>query len=476
MRQSDTSGTTGQPKGTEITHRNVVRLFASTEHWFGFDERDVWTLFHSTAFDFSVWELFGALLYGGRLVVVPHVEARSPDQFHALLRTEGVTVLNQTPSAFRQLAAADAAAGPSALSLRYVIFGGEALNLGSLRPWFDRHGDVRPRLINMYGITETTVHVTYRPLTRQDVDAGSVIGVPIPDLEVHILDEALQPVAVGEQGEMFVGGAGVARGYLRRPELTAARFVDDHLGDRAGARLYKTGDLARRLPNGDLEYLGRADDQVKIRGFRIELGEIESVLYQHPDVADACVAMRQDAGDEPRLVGYLVGRGAVHVPAVRTFLRAKLPEYMVPAAFVILEAMPLTASGKIDRRALPAPDARRPDLDVAFAVPAGELERQIAEVWQRVLRVSSVGLHDNFFDLGGNSLLLVQVYHHVRSLTPHRTWSMVDLFRYPTVHGLARFLGPADLPAEPSLTSAQDRGRRQRALLTGSRGSTGARR
>ena len=303
-----TSGSTGRPKGVLVTHDNVVRLMQATDPWFGFRPDDVWTLFHSYAFDFSVWELWGALLYGGRLVVVPYWVSRSPEDFLELLRRERVTVLNQTPSAFRQLVQADIASGPpSELALRYVVFGGEALELQSLRPWFERHGDEQPRLVNMYGITETTVHVTYRPITMADVEAGagSVIGVPIPDLRVYVLDPHRELVPVGVPGEMYVGGAGVARGYLNRPELTAERFVDDPFVP--GARLYRTGDLARRCANGDLEYLGRIDHQVKIRGFRIELGEIEAVLAQHPAVRDAIVIAREDLPGRPP-AGRLRGR------------------------------------------------------------------------------------------------------------------------------------------------------------------------
>jgi amino acid adenylation domain-containing protein len=270
-----TSGSTGTPKGVVVTHANVVRLFSATRPWFEFNDHDVWTLFHSFAFDFSVWELWGALLYRGRLVIVPHFVSRSPEAFHELLSRERVTVLNQTPSAFRQLMKADEARERE-LSLRFVIFGGEALELQSLRPWFERHGDREPQLVNMYGITETTVHVTYRPLTFADLDniGGSRIGGAIPDESVYVLDRHLRPVPDMLPGELYVGGAGVARGYLNRPELTAERFIPDPFGREAGARLYRTGDLARRLGNGDIEYLGRADDQVKIRGFRIEPGEI----------------------------------------------------------------------------------------------------------------------------------------------------------------------------------------------------------
>ncbi len=302
-----TSGSTGQPKGVGVTHGQVVRLFDATDGWFGFGATDVWTLFHSAAFDFSVWELWGALLYGGRLVVVPYIVSRSPDAFRALLAAERVTVLNQTPSAFRQLIEVDAQA-TTPLALRAVVFGGEALDVRALQPWVARHGVARPRLINMYGITETTVHVTYRELTEADVVDGSksVIGEPIPDLALYVLDAALEPVPVGMRGEIFVGGAGVARGYLGRPRLTADRFTPDPFSGVPGGRLYRSGDLARRLEDGDVEYLGRIDHQVKVRGFRIELGEIEQALTAHPAVREAVVVARQGPEGETRLVAYVV--------------------------------------------------------------------------------------------------------------------------------------------------------------------------
>ncbi|HEY4589137.1 MAG TPA: amino acid adenylation domain-containing protein, partial [Thermoanaerobaculia bacterium] len=294
-----TSGSTGRPKGVVVTHANASRLLTATETWFDFGPEDVWTLFHSYAFDFSVWEIWGALLYGGRLVVVPYWVSRSPQAFYELVRDERVTVLNQTPSAFRQLIWAEQS---PLTSLRYVIFGGEALELASLAPWIERHGDERPRLVNMYGITETTVHVTWRPLSRSDVEQarGSVLGVPIPDLSLRVLDRHLDPQPIGVAGEIHVGGAGLALGYLGRPELTAERFVPDPFGP-PGARLYRSGDLARYLPDGDLEYLGRIDHQVKIRGFRIELGEIEAALSRLPAISGVTVMVREDVPGNPQL-------------------------------------------------------------------------------------------------------------------------------------------------------------------------------
>ena len=303
-----TSGSTGKPKGVMVTHANVARLFTATEHWFGFGPEDTWTLFHSFAFDFSVWEIWGALFYGGKLVVVPLQTARSPELFHELLVQRRVTVLNQTPSAFRQLIVADHESCHSdQLSLRYVVFGGEALEFKTLLPWIERHGD-KPALINMYGITETTVHVTYHKIDSSSVceDAVSLVGVPIPDLQVYVLDRQRRLAPIGVPGEMYVGGHGVARGYLNRPELTEERFIPDPFSPDPNARLYKTGDLARVGSNGQLQYLGRIDHQVKIRGFRIELGEIETTLDSHPGVRQSVVMAREDLSGDKRLVAYVV--------------------------------------------------------------------------------------------------------------------------------------------------------------------------
>ena len=305
-----TSGSTGAPKGISVSHRNVVRLFERTHPSFGFDSRDVWSCFHSFAFDFSVWELWGALLYGGRVVVVPSWVTRSPADFHALLAEEGVTVLNQTPSFFNQVIRAEMTSeklSANDLALRLVIFGGEALEPRNLKAWAQQAGFTAPRLVNMYGITETTVHVTYRPLEAADLArTGSVIGRPIPDLDLYILDPQLRRVPIGLPGEIYVGGAGLTRGYLGQPSLTANRFVADPFADSAGGRLYRTGDLARYRADGDVEYLGRSDRQVKVRGFRIELGEIEASLAADPDVQEAVVTQSQDREEDRRLVAYLV--------------------------------------------------------------------------------------------------------------------------------------------------------------------------
>jgi amino acid adenylation domain-containing protein/FkbH-like protein/thioester reductase-like protein len=443
-----TSGSTGKPKGVTVAHCNVTRLFEATRQWFEFNEQDVWTLFHSFAFDFSVWELWGALLYGGRLVVVPYLTARSAQEFYRLVCEEGVTVLNQTPSAFAQLIDAQAHSAGHRHALRVVIFGGEALELRMLRPWVERNGADKPQLVNMYGITETTVHVTYRPLSKEDIESegSSLIGGTIPDLRAYLLDRHTQPVPIGVVGELYIGGAGVARGYLNRPQLTAERFIADPFGadgDGAGCgvgRLYRTGDLARWRADGTLEYLGRNDNQVKIRGFRIELGEIEAQLWQHPQVKEAVVLAREDEPGEKRLVGYVVARSGQAAPSVeglRSHLKGVLPEYMVPSALVLLANLPLTTNGKLDRAALPAPEqgdyVRR-----QYEAPQGEIEEILAGVWQSLLHVKQIGRNDNFFELGGHSLLIVQMLESLRHTGLSASLHLV--FESPTLASLAQAL------------------------------------
>ncbi|WP_042368094.1 non-ribosomal peptide synthase/polyketide synthase [Streptacidiphilus neutrinimicus] len=445
-----TSGSTGRPKGVVVPHANVVRLFTRTSRWFGFDEHDVWTLFHSYAFDFSVWELWGALLHGGRLVVVPEDVARSPEDFLRLLADEQVTVLNQTPSAFYPLVRADAEHPEirSRLVLRTVVFGGEALDVERLADWYRRHPDSAPRLVNMYGITETTVHVTYAPLGHAVAAEGgaSPIGTGIPDLRTYVLDGDLVPTPPGAVGELYVAGEGLARGYLGRPGLTAARFVADPFG-RSGARMYRTGDRARWRADGTLEYLGRADQQVKIRGYRIEPGEIEAALHTHPGVAAASVNVHQDAAGTRRLVAHVVPMTGEEPSAaeLRAHLERLLPAHMVPAAYVPMPALPLTPNGKLDRRALPAPG---PDGFVTVAdrtAPRTAAERLVARAWADVLAVDEVGVGDDFFALGGDSILAVRVTSRLRAAFGADVSPRL-LFTHPTVAALAVALGE---PPEP---------------------------
>jgi amino acid adenylation domain-containing protein/non-ribosomal peptide synthase protein (TIGR01720 family) len=429
-----TSGSTGQPKGCVVTHGNLDRLMASTETWYAFDESDVWTLFHSYAFDFSVWEIWGALAYGGRLVVVPYWESRAPDAFLDLLAREQVTVLNQTPSAFNELMRADEQLSPP-LALRYVIFGGEALDISALVPWFRRHGDTCPRLVNMYGITETTVHVTYRPICQADAEAhvSSVIGSPIPDLSYYLLDESLAPVPIGVTGEMYVGGDGVCRGYLDRPGLTAERFVPDQFSNSPGARLYRTGDRGRWTESGDVEYLGRTDTQVKIRGFRIEVGEVEAALRAQNGVADAIVLVRNH-GVAQQLLGYVVTIDpAADMSLLRAGLEQRLPGYMIPARLIPVPARPLSAHGKLDMSALPEPQGTS-TVGREWAPPRTDEERCLCEIWADALGVSQVGIDDNYFELGGDSILALRVIALARARGV--TFGIRDLYQRRTIRAL----------------------------------------
>jgi amino acid adenylation domain-containing protein len=468
-----TSGSTGQPKGVLVTQENVRRLFTVTDGLFHFGPDDVWTLFHSSAFDFSVWEIFGALLYGGRLVIVPHAVSRSATDFHALLVRERVTVLNQTPAAFRQLVHADGLAAQRPRDLRYVIFGGEALEFQSLRPWFDRHGDAQPQLVNMYGITETTVHVTHHVVTRGELEQpGSNIGRPLGDLVVYLVGEDGARVAPGEVGEMWVGGAGVARGYLNRPELTSERFVSNPFEPDIAPVLYRSGDLARERANGELDYLGRRDHQVKIRGFRIELHEIEAVLARHPAVRECAVLARAEGGAEPRLAGYVIAKKgeAPTVEVLRAHLAQSVPDYMIPAAFVFLDAFPLTINGKLDRAALPAPGVDRPHLAASYAAPQNDLEAQLTLLWKSALRCELVGTDDNFFDIGGDSLLLTALHRDLeRELG--RSVPITDLFQYPTIRALAAHLGAGGQKSGGIEDRIAARAQRQRAVLARGRAS-----
>ncbi|MET6765473.1 amino acid adenylation domain-containing protein [Serratia marcescens] len=453
-----TSGSTGKPKGVMVEHRQVARLFSATNAWFNFSAADRWCLFHSFAFDFSVWEIWGAWLYGGQLFIVPQAIARSaPDFYHFVCRS-GITVLNQTPSAFKAFIQAQAHS-EARQQLREIVFGGEMLKPCDLAPWFARPENRQTRLINMYGITETTVHVTYRPLSAQDTAiTTSPIGSRIPDLRLYLLGADGEPVPMGAIGELYVGGEGVARGYLNRPELTAERFLDDPFNRAPGARMYRTGDLARYLPGGDIEYLGRNDQQVKIRGFRIECGEVEAQLSTDPRVRSVAVDAIDDGDGGKRLVAWVVpapeAERATLATGLRQHLQARLPDYMVPVAYVWLEALPLTGNGKLDKRALPVPQV---DAYVreAYAPPQGEAENLLAAIWRELLGVERVGRYDHFFELGGHSLMAVRLANRVQQAG----WQLPlqALFASPVLHVLAQTLevAPAQEPL-PILPVARD--------------------
>ncbi|MGW5572416.1 amino acid adenylation domain-containing protein [Nocardia thailandica] len=466
-----TSGSTGLPKGVAVTHRNVLELFANTQVRFDFDETDVWTLFHSFAFDFSVWELWCALAGGSSVVIVDHATSRSPELFRELLARERVTVLSQTPSAFAQLDEADRtaqAAGAAPLGLRYVVFGGEALDPRKLQRWYGRYGSGpgAPRLVNMYGITETTVHVSYLGLDAHAADLpASIVGRALPGLAVAVLDDRLRPVPFGVLGEFYIAGNQLSRGYLGKPGLTATRFVADPFGP-PGARRYRSGDLGRWIGFGGtptLEYGGRGDQQVQLRGFRIEPGEIEAALLAIDGVGQAAVVVRTEEATGDRLIGYVVpaalGTEAADVALDPVALRAEvagfLTGYMVPDAIVVLPELPLTANGKLDRAALPAPEFT---AATAYRAPTTPIEQSIAGIFETLLGTVDVGLDDDFFDRGGNSLLATRAIARIDAALA-TDLVVRDLFEAPTVAALAARVRPgAVTAARPPLTPAAERG------------------
>ncbi|PZD92996.1 hypothetical protein DNH61_25410 [Paenibacillus sambharensis] len=436
-----TSGTTGRPKGVMIEHRNVIRLLFNDSFAFDFGSDDVWTLFHSICFDFSVWEMYGALLYGGRVVVVPKETARDPRQFTELLRQEQVTVLNQTPTAFYYVveelrrSGAEAAHG---LALRYVIFGGEALKPAMLAPFRQLCPDTK--LVNMYGITETTVHVTYKELTSRDIDVNaSNIGKPIPTLAAYIMDGSGRLVPAGVVGELYVGGAGVGRGYLNRQELTAERFIDHP--HKPGERLYRTGDLAKIRLDGDMEYYGRIDHQVKIRGHRIELGEVESVFMRHPSVKEAIAIAADDAGGQTHICVYYASDEPLASSDMRQYAFGYLPDYMVPSSVIQLENIPLTGNGKVDRRRLPDPFSRAGE-EASYTAPATSMEARLCGLYQELFGLERVGAEDSFFGLGGDSIRALRLIGSISDTTGVQL-QIKDLYMHPVIRDLAAHLEAA---------------------------------
>ena len=448
-----TSGTTGVPKGVAVTHRNVIQLLEALDADLEFSPGQVWTQCHSLAFDFSVWEMWGALLHGGRLVVVPESVARSPEDLHALLVREQVSVLSQTPSAFYALQTADALQPElgQQLKLEAVVFGGEALNPRRLGTWLDHHRGL-PRLINMYGITETTVHASFREIVDADVDSGvSPVGVPLAHLGFFVLDGWLRPVPAGVVGELYVAGHGVACGYVGRAGLTGSRFVACPFG-APGMRMYRTGDVVSWGADGQLRYLGRADEQVKIRGYRIELGEVQAALAGVDGVGQAVVIAREDRPGDKRLVGYVTG--SADLAGMRAALAERLPAYMVPAAIVVLDVLPLTVNGKLDTRALPAPEYSDAE---GYRAPASPVEEILAGIYAQVLGLGRVGVDDSFFELGGDSLSAMRVIAAVNK-SLDAGLSVRALFEAPTVAQLAPRIGAGGDGLEPLVAGRAARG------------------
>lgn len=436
-----TSGSTGTPKGVCIPHKNVHRLITATQKWFGFNQKDVWVLFHSYAFDFSVWEIWGALLTGGTLIIVPYFISRSPSDFSHLLEAEKVTVLNQTPTAFSQLLSYQKQSlTHNNFCLRLVIFGGESLNPYILKSWYEAYPDSKISFVNMYGITETTVHVTYYPIDVNNLFASNIIGEKIPDLKLYILNQNQEICPVGVVGELYVGGAGVALGYLNRPELTQKKFIQNPFSCNNEEKIYRTGDKARYRSDGNIEYWGRLDDQVKIRGYRVELGEIESLLISHPDVAQATVCV-EDTSKQQNLIAYCVAPKFISSSTtaktefniqLRQFLSQHLPVFMIPSLLVLVDYIPLTFNGKTDRKKLSQMRDDFRSTDVNYIAPNTEMEKNIASIWSSLLNIDQIGTRDNFFDLGGHSLLAMQLLMRINTFF-NVNIKMRELFSSPTI-------------------------------------------
>ncbi|MBC7303623.1 MAG: amino acid adenylation domain-containing protein, partial [Nocardia sp.] len=447
-----TSGSTGRPKGVVISHRAVVAHLMNATLALDVRADDVWTWLHSVAFDYSIWEVFGPLVTGGRIVVVDASTSRAPDALVRLTAREGVTVFSRTPTAFYQFAAANrryrvAGMPEGHLALRVVVLSGEGLDPAALAPWFEDN-PAGPVVVNSYGITETTVFVTRAELSAGLAVPGapSVIGTALPGLRAYVLDRRLRPVPVGAWGEIYVAGTQLARGYLGRPALSAGRFVADPWG-APGERMYRSGDVVRRDHDGDLEYRGRADQQVQLRGFRIELDEVRAALLAHPAVASAAVVVHRAGTDAARLVGYVVPADTdCDVDAVVAQAASMLPEYMVPTAVMVVDELPLTVNGKLDLRALPEPAARA----ASWVAPRTEAEELVAQVFAEVLGVDRVGAFDSFFEVGGNSLTAAGAVVRVADASGCEL-SVRDLFGNPTVAGFAECVGRARRRARPAL-------------------------
>ncbi len=434
-----TSGSTGQPKGVMVPHRAVNRLVLNTDY-VQLNQSDRIAQASNASFDAATFEIWGALLNGARLVGVPQHIMLSLQEFAVYIREHGISVLFLTTALFNQIASFV----PQAFgSLRYLLFGGEAVDPRWVREVLQNGAP--QYLLHVYGPTENTTYSSWF-LVRDVSEAATTIpiGYPIANSQIYVLDRNLQPVAVGVPGELHVGGDGLARGYLNRPELTEEKFIPNPFSNDPQARLYKTGDLARyvpnNIPNGSIEYIGRIDNQVKIRGFRIELGEIETALLQHPAIREVVVLAREDMPGDRRLVAYVVlqQEQAQSISDLRSFLQARLPNYMLPSAFVLLDRFPLTPNGKIARRNLPTPDLSAQSA-ATYIAPRSEIEKAIAATWQEVLQLEKVGMNDNFFDLGGHSLLMVQLAQKLQ-VSLDRELALMEIFKYPTIAAFAKYL------------------------------------
>jgi len=459
-----TSGSTGRPKGAGVYHRGFANLLNWFLSEFKISERDRVLLVSSLSFDLTQKNIYAPLLCGGTLHLLPSGPYDVP-RIVRTIETEKITLINCTPSAFYPLVEAGEHDFHRIQSLRCVFLGGETISISRLRPWLESK-ECRAEIANTYGPTECSDICAFYRMNRDRIDAFSFVpvGRPIFNTQLFILDGSLQPCPPGMAGELCVAGRGVGAGYLNDSVLTAAKFVPNPVSGKPGDVLYKTGDFARTLPDGNIEYLGRMDHQVKLRGFRIELREIENALAEHSAVREAVVVVRGEAPTGQRLVAYYLTRDAAlpSVDELRDFLKARLPDYMVPAALARLEKFPLSPNGKVDRSALP--DLR---LESVVMDPSNEMEQNVANIWRDVLQVERVGTGDNFFDLGGSSLHLVQVHTKLQRFLK-RDVPMMDLFQFPTIHALATHL-KGDLEKPASMDVYQDRARRQKAALAQTR-------
>jgi len=453
-----TSGSTGKPKGVPNVHKGIVNRLLWMQDAYRLDGSDSVLQKTPYSFDVSVWEFFWPLMTGARLVVARPEGHKDPNYLVNLIIDQKITTMHFVPSMLRIFLEAEGV--EQCKSLRRVICSGEALPFELQERFFQRLG---AELHNLYGPTEAAVDVSYWQCTPDTGLSIVPIGKPIWNTQLYILDKHLQPVPIGVAGELHIGGVNLARGYLKEPELTAQKFIPDPFGREAGARLYKTGDVARFLSDGNIEYLGRMDHQVKIRGFRIELGEIETALMECPGVKECVVLAREDAPGEKRLVAYVVAESTGD--ELRRFLKDKLPEYMLPAVFVLLDALPLMPNGKTDRGALPAPDLSRPELEKAFVAPRDDLELQLAHIWEEVLGVRPVGVRDNFFELGGHSLLAVRLFALIERRLGKKL-PLTTVFQGATVEHLAGVLRQQATPgSQSSLVAIQPGGSRRPLFL-----------
>jgi amino acid adenylation domain-containing protein len=451
-----TSGSTGRPKGVMVEHGGLANAVSWINETLELSALDRGLLKTPITFDAAGREIFPTLTTGGSLVIAESQGHRDCRYLAQTIHSEGISILHCVPSLLRPLI--EEPAFHAAPAFRALMCGGEALAPEIVMRFHSRFG---AKLYNVYGPTEAIIDCTYWPCEERDSQSPNPIGRPIPNARAYILDHMLRPLPIGVAGNLYIGGAGLARGYVGRPDLTAEKFIPDLFGAEPGSRLYKTGDLARYLPDGNLEFAGRIDHQVKMRGFRIELGEIEGVLSQHPTVREAVVLVQEDGPGEQRLVAYVAAEGETSRPAaneLRSFLKDKLPDHMVPGVFVLLDALPLTANGKVDRRALPTPDGRRPELDEAFVACRTPTEELLAEIWGEVLDVERVGIHDNFFQLGGHSLLATQIVSRIRECFQVEM-PLRRLFEAPTIAGLAENIDLSrgtDLQAPPMVPVPRD--------------------